>query len=317
MRLELNLVEIFCSVVEEGSFSRAAEKLRLSQPTVSGHVRNLETLIGVKLLDRLPRGISLTHAGKLLYKHGVAIRNEKDSAIRALKQLLNSEQGELLLSGSTIPAEYILPPIIASFRTEFPRIKVEMRISDSEQACADILAGRTELGFVGAAVNSNEIEFHHFDWDELALIVPNTQEWHNVRSIDLEELAIKPFLARESGSGTRRAFEKILGHSLDNFNVVGCLGSTGAIKEALKAHIGVSVLSVLAVGTELAGGLLKRVAIKGVESMKREFYIAKKRRVSLSPVAEAFLDHAVPANGARATIRSLYAESGKPDDRKR
>jgi molybdenum-dependent DNA-binding transcriptional regulator ModE len=132
MRVELNLVEIFCRVVDEGSFSRAAEKLRLSQPTVSGHVRNLEGLIGMKLLDRLPRGIALTPAGKLLYKHGTAIRNEKDSAIRALKQLLNSEQGELLLSGSTIPAEYILPPIIASFRAEFPSIKVEIRISDSE-----------------------------------------------------------------------------------------------------------------------------------------------------------------------------------------
>jgi DNA-binding transcriptional LysR family regulator len=285
MRLELNLVEIFCCVVEEGSFSRAAEKLRLSQPTISGHVRNLETLIGIQLLDRLPRGIALTHAGKLLYKHGVAIRNEKNSAIRALKQLLNSEHGELLLSGSTIPAEYILPPIIASFRSEYPRVKVEIRISDSEQACADILGGRTELGFVGAAVDSNEIEFHHFGWDELALIVPNTPEWHNVGSIGLEELSRKPFLARESGSGTRQAFEKILGHSLDSFNVVGCLGSTGAIKEAVKAHIGVSVLSVLAVGTELADGLLKQVTINGVESMRREFYVAKKKRVSLSPIA--------------------------------
>jgi DNA-binding transcriptional LysR family regulator len=313
MRVELNLVEIFCRVVDEGSFSRAAEKLRLSQPTVSGHVRNLEGLIGMKLLDRLPRGIALTPAGKLLYKHGTAIRNEKDSAIRALKQLLNSEQGELLLSGSTIPAEYILPPIIASFRAEFPSIKVEIRISDSEQACADILAGRTELGFVGAAVGSKDIEFRHFGWDELALVVPNTREWRGMESIRLDELAGKPFLARESGSGTRKAFEHILGHALDRFNVVCRLGSTGAIKEALKAHMGVSVLSVLAVGTELAGGLLKKVSIEGLGSMKRELYVAKKKRVSLSPVAEAFLGHAE----SEAKISLSSAESGKPDAGKR
>jgi DNA-binding transcriptional LysR family regulator len=317
MRVELHLVEIFCSVVDEGSFSKAAQKLRLSQPTVSGHVRNLEGLIGMKLLDRLPRGIALTPAGKLLYRHGTAIRNEKDSAIRALKQLLNAEQGELLLSGSTIPAEYILPSIIAAFRAEFPSIRVEIRISDSEQACADILAGRTELGFVGATVDSKDIEFRHFGWDELALLVPNTEEWKGVESIRLDELASKPFLARESGSGTRKAFEQILGHSLDEFNVVGRLGSTGAIKEALKAHLGVSVLSVLAVGTELAGGLLKRVQIEGVESMKREFYVARKKRVSLSPVAEAFLDHAMPILESKAKFRSPSSESGKPDDGKR
>jgi DNA-binding transcriptional LysR family regulator len=317
MRLELNLVEIFCSVVEEGSFSKAAEKLRLSQPTVSGHVRNLESLIGMKLLDRLPRGVSLTQAGKLLYKHGAAIRDEKQSALRALNQLLNSEQGELLLSGSTIPAEYILPPIIASFRTEFPTIKVEIRISDSEQACADILAGRTELGFVGAAADSKEIEFQPFGWDELALVVPNTKEWQGVETISLDELATKPFLARESGSGTRKAFEQILGHSLDSFSVVGRLGSTGAVKEALKAHIGVSVLSVLAVGTELAGGLLKKVQIEGVGLMKRAFYVAKKKRVSLSPVAEAFLDHAMPIMDSQAKFSSASFESDKRDAGKR
>jgi DNA-binding transcriptional LysR family regulator len=316
MRLELNLVEIFCCVAEEGSFSKAAEKLRLSQPTVSGHVRNLETLIGIKLLDRLPRGIALTHAGKLLYKHGIAIRNEKDSAIRALQQFLNSEQGELLLSGSTIPAEYILPPMIASFRAHFPRIKVSIRISDSEQGCADVLAGRAELGFVGAMFNSNEIEFCHFGWDELALVVPNTPEWHGVESIELEELAAKSFLARESGSGTRKAFEKMLGHSLDRFNVVGCFGSTGAIKEALKAHMGVSVLSVPAVATELAGKLLKRVQIKGVESMKREFYVARKKRSSLSPISEAFLEHATSVAGSPAEVNSIFAGSGKPGDGK-
>jgi DNA-binding transcriptional LysR family regulator len=316
MRLELNLVEIFCCVVEEGSFSKAAEKLRLSQPTVSGHIRNLETLVGIKLLDRLPRGIALTHAGKLLHTHGITIRNEKESAIRALQQLLNSEHGDLLLSGSTIPAEYLLPPIIASFHTHFPRIKAEIRISDSEQACADLLAGRSELGFVGAAFDSKEIEFCHFGWDELALVVPNTPEWHRVESIALEELVARPFLVREPGSGTRKAFEKMLGHSLDKFNVVGCFGSTSAIKEALKARLGVSVLSVLAVATELAGNLLKRVQIQGVESMRREFYVAKKKKTSLSPIAEAFLEHAKQTVESPVPIIPFFAGSGKPGDEK-
>jgi DNA-binding transcriptional LysR family regulator len=274
-------------------------------------------LLGIKLIDRLPRTIALTQAGKLLYKHGIAIRQEKEAAMRSLKQLLNSEHGELQLSGSTIPAEYVLPSMMASFRSEYPGIKVEIRISDSEKACEDILTGRTELGFVGARMESGEIEFRHFGWDELALVVPNTAEWHNIESIDLHELAKKPFLAREPGSGTRKAFEKMLGHSLDRFHIVGCLGSTGAIKEALKAHIGVSVLSVLAVGTELSSGLLKQVQINGVESMKREFYVARKKRRSLSPLAAAFLEHAIPVAGAQPKIKPSSAGSGKRDDDER
>lgn len=295
MRLDLNLLEIFCCVVEEGGFSKAAEKLRRSQPTISGHIRNLESFVGAKLLDRFPRHIVLTQAGKLLYQYGQSILREKESAERELKQLLNREAGEITLCGSTIPAEYLLPPIVASFHQRYPHIKVEIRISDSEEACADVIQNRAELGFVGAIFESAEIEFRLFGSDELALVVPNTAEWGDIKSITLDALTAKPFLARETGSGTRRALEKMLGHSLDRFNIVGCFGSNGAIKEAVKANIGVSVLSVLAVATEVAGGLLKIVTIEDMKSMKRDFYVVSNRKMSLSPGAEAFLRFVLPA----------------------
>jgi DNA-binding transcriptional LysR family regulator len=295
MRLDLNLLEIFCCVVEEGGFSKAAEKLRRSQPTISGHIRNLESFVGAKLLDRFPRHIALTHAGKLLYRYGQTILREKESAERELKQLLNREAGEITLCGSTIPAEYLLPPIVASFHKKFPHIKVEIRISDSKDACADVSQNRAELGFVGAIFEEESIEFRLFGSDELALVVPNTAEWSCVMSISLDALAAKPFLAREAGSGTRKALEKMLGYSLERFNIVGCFGSTGAIKEAVKADIGVSVLSVLAVATEVASGLLKIVKIEDMESMKRDFYVVSNKKMTLSPGAEAFLRYVLPA----------------------
>jgi DNA-binding transcriptional LysR family regulator len=293
MRLDLNLLEIFCCVVEEGSFSRAAEKLRRSQPTISGHIRNLESFVGARLLDRFPRRIVLTHAGKLLYGYGRSILDEKKSAERELKQLLNRETGDLILCGSTIPAEYLLPPIVASFRKKFPNIRVEVRISDSKGACTDVIQGRAELGFVGAMFEADELEFRHFGSDQLALVVPNAAEWRGVESIKLTELVAKPFIVRETGSGTRKALEKILGHSLEDLNVVGCFGSTGAIKEAVKANIGVSVLSTLAVSTEVAGGILKMVKIEDLKSMQRDFYVVKHKKLSLSPGAEAFLSFAL------------------------
>ncbi len=290
MRLDLNLVEVFCCVVEEGSFSKAAQKLLVSQPTVSGHIKNLESFVGVPLLDRLPRQIVMTRAGELLYRHGRAILLEKKSAIRELKRFVNHLEGGLFLCGSTIPAEYLLPPIVASFHGRFPGVKVEVRISDSKRACDEVLAGDAELGFVGAKFEAVGIEFRHFASDELALIAPNTKEWQGVESVTLDQLADKPFLSRESGSGTRLTFERMLGRPIDTLNVVGCFGSTNAIKEALKAHLGVSVLSTLAVGWELGRGLFKVVKIEGLESMKRDFYVVINKKLSLSPLAECFLD---------------------------
>ncbi len=295
MQLDLYLIEIFCHVVEEESFSKAAEKLRRSQSTISGHIRNLETSIGTPLIDRFPRQIVLTHAGKLLYRYGRSILSEKKAAERELKQLLNRETGDLVLCGSTIPAEYLLPLLVASFREKFPGIKIEIRISDSKAGCADVVSGRAELGFVGAIFDADEIEIRRFGSDELALVVPNTGEWRNTESIKLSELVTKPFLARETGSGTKTVLEKMLGYSLDRFNIVGCFGSTGAIKEAVKANVGVSVLSVLAVATEIAGGLLKTVKIEDLGTMRRDFYVVHKKKLTLSPAAEAFLNYAIQA----------------------
>src|SRR6185503_13058242 len=111
MRLDLSLVEVFCVVYEEGSFSRAASKLHLSQPTVSGHIKNLEEAIGARLFDRLPRQAVPTRVGEILYIHGRAILNEKDATIQELSKFLNLVEGSLTISASTIPGEYLLPQI--------------------------------------------------------------------------------------------------------------------------------------------------------------------------------------------------------------
>ncbi|MEJ2110569.1 MAG: LysR substrate-binding domain-containing protein [Acidobacteriota bacterium] len=173
-------------------------------------------------------------------------------------------------------------------------VKVEIRISDSKGSVKDILSGKAELGFVGAIFDEPEIEYHYFGSDELALVVPDNKEWSRIDSIKLRDLITKPFLVREPGSGTRRAFEEMFGYSMDRFNIAGCFGSMGAIREALKANIGVSVVSLLSVSEELSRGRLKVVNIEDIGSMKREFYAITNRRLSLSPIAEAFLKCAVP-----------------------
>jgi DNA-binding transcriptional LysR family regulator len=293
MRLELSLVEIFCCVYEEGSFSKAAQKLRLSQPTISGHIKNLEQYIGAKLFDRLPRRVLPTRAGQILYQHGRLILNEKEAAIQELKKFLNRIEGPLAISSSTIPGEYLLPQIIASFHDRFPKVKVGLEITDSEAACRAVLDGKAELGFAGAKLDACNLELQHFASDDLVLVAPNNHQWRRVKSITLDHLTTMPFLAREPGSGTRQAFEKKIGRSLDQFNLVGCFGSTGAIKQALKAGLGVAVLSLLAVRSEITSGQLKLVEIEGLDPIRRDFFVVTNRSLTPSPIADAFLAFAL------------------------
>ena len=290
MRLDLNLLEVFCCVYKEGSFSRAAQKLRISQPTVSGHIKNLEDHLGARLFNRLPRQVVPTRAGEILYRRGQSIMIEKESAIQELKKFLNRIEGSLTICCSTIPAEYLMPQIVASFHERFPSVVVEMRVSDSQRVCEDVLSGKAELGFAGAKIETVRLEFRHFASDEVALVVPNNSEWRKIESISLDALATRPMLVREAGSGTRLAFEKRIGRSLGDFNVVGYFGSSNSIKEAIKAGLGVSVLSLLSIKSEIESGAFKPVAIEGMSALRRDFFAIFNKSLTLSPIAGEFLD---------------------------
>lgn len=290
MQLDLRLLEIFCAVYEARSFSRAAEKLFISQPTVSEHIKNLEETLKVQLFDRLPRTIAPTQAARILYRHGEIILTQRQAALQEMMAFLDRLEGPLKVSASTIPGEYLLPHLLVDFHSQFPRVDVDLSISDSQKVCHQVASGEADLGFVGARLDVLGVKYHPFASDQLVLVVPNNRQWQEVQQISMEDLLQEPFLARESGSGTRLSLERQLGFKLDRFNIRTILGSTNAIKEGLKAGLGVSVLSHLAVQTELAGGLLKTVQIEGSDSLRRDFFVVTHTRRTLSPIAESFLE---------------------------
>lgn len=290
MQLDLRLLEVFCRVYEQGSFSKAGEALLLSQPTVSGHIKNLEEYLEVKLFDRLPRRIVPTPSAKLLYRHGKSILKQKQAAIQELKQFLNRAEGVLYLHGSTIPGEYLLPPCIAAFREEHPAVRVDVEISDSKHTAYQVLKGEADLGFVGAKLDMVGLAYHHFADDELALVVPNDDRWKDIASVSLEQLAELPFISRPSGSGTQLAVVRHLKRDLDQFNVVATLGSTTAVKQSIMAGLGFSILSLRAVRLELEEGILKTLPIEGFDRIRRSFLIAVHKNLTLSPLAQSFLE---------------------------
>ena len=290
--MDLRRLEVFAKVAELGSFSRAAEALYLTQPTVSEHVRALEDELGVQLLDRLGRGATPTRAGQLLLGYARRILGLAREAQQALDQFQGRMSGELVIGGSTIPGEYVLPALIGTFKTKYPDISLSLLIGDSRQVGAWVEEGRAELAVVGARPASRALESRELMPDELVIVVPGGHPWASRKTVSLDELRREPMVMRERGSGSREAVEHVLekaGVTLASFRIVGEMGSTQAVKQAVRAGVGVALISRRAVDDECRAGLVACVKVKDLE-VARSFYLVTHRDRTRSPLAQAFLD---------------------------
>jgi DNA-binding transcriptional LysR family regulator len=289
--LDLYKLEIFYWVAELKSFSRAANLLSLRQPTVSAHVHELEEAVGGKLFYRIPGKVSFTPLGQMLADRAKTLLAFKRETVAALEQFQGTLTGELWVGGSNIPGEYLLPQKLGTFVKRYPGIKPILRIRDSAGVVEDLLDGKVELGFVGFKNDDTRLTFAKMWKDEMVLAVPKNHPWSRRKSIRLKELKAEKFIARESGSGTLDSVMELLSDSRkppqEVFNVSMELGSTEAIKVALMAGFGVSILSRISIRHELAEGTIVEVPIRGL-TMKRDFYEVFHRRRPLHPIAQAF-----------------------------
>lgn len=288
--VDLRQLEIFVKVAEFGSFSKAAEALYLTQPTVSEHIRTLEDEFGVRLLDRLGRGAAVTRAGALLLSYAQRMLALSREARQAMESFQGRMSGELLIGASTIPGEYVLPSLIGRFKEKYPDISITLLIGDSQAAVEWVAEGRAELAVAGARLSVRGIEYKELMPDDLVVVVRGTHPWHGRKQIALEDLQSEPLIIREQGSGTRAALEGALSEvhmDLSRFRIVGEMGSTQAIKQAVKAGVGVSLMSRRAVEEECRSGLLACLRVKDLK-VTRSFHLATHRERSRSPLAEAF-----------------------------
>jgi DNA-binding transcriptional LysR family regulator len=292
-RLDFRLLDVFCAVFEERSFSLAARRLGLAQPTVSAHIQSLERSLAARLFDRTARRVEPTRAGEVLYDAIRPLAEMRRAAVERLSRFLGKLEGELRLGASTIPGEYLLPPRIASFRLAHPGVRIRLLIRDSRAVLDELLARRIEVGFVGARLGDGKLRFTPFGKDRLVLIAPPGFPAAKRKGLAFEELKRHPFVLREPGSGTRHAFEQALvraGHRIDELDIVAELGSAAAVKEAVRAGVGLAVVSELAVSCEIANGQLAKVQLRGLDPLVREFFMVLRAGCTLSPLAEAFLE---------------------------
>ncbi|HXG15562.1 MAG TPA: selenium metabolism-associated LysR family transcriptional regulator [Calidithermus sp.] len=290
--MDLRRLEVFAKVAELGSFSRAAEALFLTQPTVSEHVRALETELGLTLLDRLGRGAVPTPAGQVLLGYARRILALSHEARQAIEQFRGRLSGQLAVGGSTIPGEYVLPVLIGRFRVRYPEAVVNLTVGSSRQVSDWVEEGRVEVGVVGARPSHRSLQARELMADELVLVVPADHPWAAVGTVTLAEVKGQPLVVRERGSGSRDALERALGEAgtdLSGFRVVGEMGSTQAIKQAVRAGVGLALISRRAVADECRAGLVSCVKVTDLR-VARSFFLVTHRDRTRSPLAQAFVE---------------------------
>ncbi|GFO66460.1 LysR family transcriptional regulator [Geomonas limicola] len=288
--MNLKQLEVFINVAESGSFSKGAEATFITQSTVSQHISALENEFGLKLLDRTGKGALLTEGGKLLFERARRLVEYAREITVAVDRFKGVEEAVLRIAGSSIPGEYIIPAALPLLLGKFPGLTLVQVQGDSQDVLDKLKAEQVEFGVVGAAVEDDAVEYTPFAQDHLVLIAPAGHRWATSEAITLEEMLSEPFVLREPGSGTGRAYLNALwkaGIKPDNLRVAAQLGSNEAIKRAVMAGVGVSFVSEISVQREVTQEALVQVPVQGID-IKRQFFLAKRKGRELSPAALAF-----------------------------
>lgn len=206
--MDIHHLKVFASVYKHRSFSKAAEELYLTQPTVSDHIRALEQELNCRLFDRLPRKIIPTREAAVLIGRTQDIIERVEGFKDLLGEFRKDLAGHLVIGASTIPGTYILPGLTASFRQKNPSVLFEIVVSDSRAIIDKVAGDELLIGFVGAKLEARQVDYKPFLDDELIAVASGFFDGR--KGLTIREFADSPVVMREQGSGTRREFEKIL-----------------------------------------------------------------------------------------------------------
>lgn len=290
--LNFRQLTTFVTVAELGSFTKAAKKLYMTQPAVSWQIKSLENELGLTLLERRDRQVTLTEAGRIFYTDAKRLTNLYEKLMYTIEEYKGLGTGTLKIGASTIPGEYLLPHYIGRFKGLFPDINITLSIGDTKDIIEKLLMDGIHLGVIGARPAEDKLVFRPLMEDELILIAGAQHPWAEAEEIPLEDLMQAKFVFREEGSGTRMVIEQELaarGIPVERLQVEMELGSTRAVITAVAANLGVSFVSRLAVRDALSLGHVREIKVRGLD-IKRHIYLALHAQRTLSPLANAFLD---------------------------
>lgn len=247
-------LKVFICVARNLSFTKASQELYISQPAITKHIHELETVYNTRLFERLGNKIQLTDSGKLLLEHCDKILDDYGKLEYEMNLLKNRFVGELRVGASTTISQYVLPPLLASFVDRFPDITLNLTSGNSTTIEKELQGHSIDIAIVEGNIKQPALKYTNFMDDELVLITKVGGKWKNLEEISVDKLKDIPLVLREIGSGTLDVIVNVLSNyniRLSDLNIVMHLGSTESIKLYIENSDCMSIVSVRSIRREL------------------------------------------------------------------
>ena len=288
--MEFKQLEAFVAVVDYGSFSEAARKLYLTQPTISAHVRSLEEELHTKLILRTTKKTTITTRGYQLYDSAVRMLEIRNNL---LENFTGVQKHMIDLAASTIPSSYLLPEILAAFGKTHPDIYFHSIQADSAESINRVLDGTVDLALVGQNTRDETCVFLPVCQDELVIATPITNHYLGLqnKSVTFEDFIKDPIIIREKGSGTKKEMDLFLeqiGVTPSDLNVIARMNDLEGIKKSIVNGLGISILSAR---SAIDLQKTKQILLFPLEESahKRTFYIVYSKNRILKPHVRQFI----------------------------
>ena len=286
-------LQVFHAVARLLSFTKAAEVLHMTQPAVTFQIRQLEEQFDTRLFDRAHNRVSLTEAGHAAFEYAEVIFEKYSEMENAIREITGSISGSLTLGASTTISEYMLPALLGDFNAKNPEVLLRLRVSNTEGIVSMVENNVIDLGVVEGPVTNKNLLVEVCRKDDLVVVVPPEHVLAKQKSVSVKKMLEFPFICREEGSGTREVIaDHLRAQGLGKHALKACLelGSPEAIKGAIQAGMGVSVLSSVSLAKEIKLGTL--VAVPLDPPLSREFSFVRQRQKFRVRTMEELLEFA-------------------------
>jgi DNA-binding transcriptional LysR family regulator len=288
--MEDNRLKTFCLIVEKKSFSKAAEACFITQSAVSHLIKNLEDELGVKLLNRESKTVTLTPAGRLFYEHAIQILENYKKMENDVYDLVHKVKGPLVIGASPTAATYLLPQVFYSFSKDYPEVQIKVSVSNTEAIIDHLYAGIIDVGIVEGNIKKATITVEEIAEDEMVIIASDENPLTKKKPLTPHDLISQPFIMPEAGSVTRELVDDFLhaaGIELGNIKISMTLGNPELIVRMVQTGIGISFISKWSVFSAIKDGSIKLLNVAG-KRLKSKFYLVSLSKEPSTIVEKTF-----------------------------
>jgi len=290
--MDFRQLEAFIKVVELAGFSKAANELYISQPSVSAYIKALEKELGTVLINRSTTVLTTTLAGERFYEQAKKMVSLLHETVDKIKSLSEEVSGEIRILASSVPAQYILPRLIAEFHEQYPEISFIVNQADTSAVVHGIAAHKADIGFAGSIIANKKCEYIEFANESLIIIAPNSGSFSEKKKYTLEELLYtNNFISREYGSGTRMQYEKYLSENdidLNKIKTCASMDNTQSILLAVENGLGISIVSKIAAEQMINQKKLLSIKLNN-ELPERKIYAVLNKNIIHSHLIKLFM----------------------------